>query len=164
MLNDIYDRTLEAGSGHIGDYEFKIIDGFIHFKNFESPPDHMSIWKIHLSVALHEIVRATDIFLATYQEFSGKLWKVTCPEVAVDFVDPQIAGSQAGKIFTLYDCGEDNWPQIIAAIEQRFRNAGIIPGVPVVESRPMPGSIYTYYRCDRGPKGEYLGSRGSTKN
>jgi hypothetical protein len=156
MPNPIYDHALAYGSGHIENYDFKTQDGFINFKNSINPPDRISGWKIHLSVAADDVARATDLFLLTYQKFAGKLFKVATPETAADFADPEIAGCQAGKIFVLYDCGEDNWPQIIAVIEQAFENAGIKPGVPVIESRPILGSVYAYYRCDRGPDGEYV--------
>jgi hypothetical protein len=113
-------------------------------------------WKTHLSVNAADVRRATDIIMDVYKQYGGVAFKVTNPETTEVFANPAISGGQAGKMFTLYDVGERNWPQILREVERGFKEAHIRSGPPVVEDAPVPGSDYAFRRNDRGPNNKYI--------
>jgi hypothetical protein len=157
MPQNNYDYAHQMGAGQVGAYRFVPVNGsFIQFMGRDFKDENITGWKTHLSVSAQDVQRATDIVLSVYHKYGGQVFKVTTPKVTADFADPARSGGQAGKMFTLYDAGEKNWPAIIHDIEQRFQEAGIKPGPPVVEDAKVAGSQYSYRRNDRDPSGEYV--------
>jgi len=148
-----YDYALEAGLGEIGAFRFDpTVEGYVRFyaPSYRDGQKRNG-WKTHLSVDAADAGRAADIVLRAYEQFGGIIFKVATPEeLAKDAVispdDPQI-----GKVFTLVDMGEKNWPRLIQKIEDDFHAAGIAPGRPVIEDAPVAGSLYAYRRNDKNP-------------
>jgi hypothetical protein len=123
--------------------------GFIQFDQFPNKPNNLTGWKIHLSVDPRDVTRATEIIADIYRSHHAKIFKVTNPKNTIGFANP--ADSQAGKMFTLYDTGEKNWPEIMREIEARFKAQGIKPSHPVGEDVHVKGSQYAYRRNDLNP-------------
>lgn len=121
-------------------------------------------WKFHLSVTPEDLPRATDIVMEAVERHGVQAFKVTNPDVAVDFNTP--GHPQAGKQFTLYGARNDpnfRWDAVIRDIEIRFAEAGIRPSASSIQGdRMVPGSRYAGYRNElsHGQLGEYANRDG----
>ena len=160
MPENAYNKALDQHIGQTGDYYFQNTGkGFINFLHPSLNTDDLTGWKTHFSVNSADVPRATDVVLDVYQKHGGKAFKVTDPDLSSRFSDPASSGGQAGKMFTLYDAGEKNWPEMITEIERGFEDAQIRPGVPVIEDKPIPGSKYAYRRNDLDRDGNYVSAK-----
>ncbi len=116
-------------------------------------------WKFHVSVHADDIEAAWHVVAGALMEHKVGCFKVTMPDVLRKFHDA--AYSQAGKIFSIADFGE-NWEKIIPEIERKLECVGVRPSHVVKRDRPLTGSQYFHYRHD-GMDKAYIGAEAIAK-
>lgn len=135
------------------------VEAYDHVKHYAGDG-----WKFHLSVTPEDLPRATEIVMSMVEKHGVQAFKVTTPEAAQKFNDPQ--NEQAGKQFTLYGARGDTsfrWDNVIRDIELKFTEAGIRPSAPSIQGdRMVPGSRYAGYRNElaHGQLKQYANSDG----
>ncbi|HYM29740.1 MAG TPA: hypothetical protein VEU47_00480, partial [Candidatus Cybelea sp.] len=116
-------------------------------------------WKVHLSVDPQDVPRAWNIVADELQNRLGQRAKVMNPDSISTHAGP---GPQQGKQIVIYDAARgfpaQDWQSLLDAIEKRFSETGIRPGLPVNYDRPVPGSQYSFYRND-GRSQTYIPAR-----
>jgi hypothetical protein len=156
VYDKLYAEILRKGYAEAEGFGCHRRNGFIFFENTSIKPAPQTGWKFHLSIAPGDVQAATDIVTDVCKKYGARSFKVTDPDTTRMFANPIAAGGQAGKVFTLYDQGEKNWPQMMREIERRFQEAHIKPGLPVAGDARVPGSHYAFRRNDLGPNGAYV--------
>jgi hypothetical protein len=127
---------------------------YIQFDNFNGKSfEDVTGWKAHISVAPESLAEALRIIAGIAEQENISTFKVIRPDPEIITRFSNSTYEQAGKMFTIYHFGEENFERIIGKIERAFQKYDIRRGVRINGENQIEGSTYGITFRNDGNKG-----------